>query len=330
MSLFNKPLVSVVLASYNHVRFIRKAVESVLNQTMKSLELLVLDDGSTDGTADIVAKIKDKRLKLIRLSPNRRYHPRNIGIKMARGKYIAFQNSDDVWLKDKLAKQLKYFSNNPDTVLCFTRLNMIDEKGKIIKKSWAHGNLAGSNMNNDAWLRQLFIAGYNFGIASALVRKDKINKLKGFNETMVQMSDYDLWIRLLGLGQLYIIEEPLTQLRATKNNYSYPRKEVFLRSALENVDILNRYTEWPISKYLPNIFPDIMPKKEVSLNIQLVALARYAWRLKTPHHAFFSDQLLARLFNNPRSSHEILEYFGAGLKKEYIENRGKLKVEINK
>jgi len=228
---FKKPLVSVVLASYNHVNFIEQAVKTVLDQTMPDLELLIIDDGSTDGTPDVVEKIHDKRLTLIKLKPNRRYHPRNTGIKMAKGRYIAFQNSDDVWLPDKLKKQVEFMEKNKQTSVCFTRLKMIDEKGKIIRNSWAHKNLAGGNKNNDAWLRLFFTSGFNFGIASALARKEKIIKLGGFNESMVQMADYDLWVRLAGLGQIHIIDEILTKMRIIKGvNFSSPKKAVYLRT----------------------------------------------------------------------------------------------------
>lgn len=331
MFTFNKPLVSVILASYNHVKFIKKAVESVLGQSYENLELIVLDDGSTDGTPNEIEKINDKRLTLIRLTPNRRFHPRNLGINMARGKYVAFQNSDDVWDKKKLEKQVGYLGKNKETVVCFTRLNMIDESGKIIKKSWAHGNLANENKNNDAWLRVLFTSGINFGIASAFVRKDKLKKLGGFCESMVQMADYDLWVRLAGLGQLYIINEPLTSMRIIKGvNYSSPKKEVFLRSEIENIEILNRYTQWPINKYLKNIFPEIMPQDNCSVNIQYTCLAKFAWKMKSPLHSLFADQLIAKLLNDKKASKEILEYFGADLKKEFINRRGKLEILTHK
>ncbi|MFA5770206.1 MAG: glycosyltransferase [Patescibacteria group bacterium] len=327
MNIFKKPLVSVVLASYNHARFIEKAVRSVLNQTMSDFELLILDDGSTDGTSEVVEKIHDKRLKLFKLNPNRRFHPRNMGIKMAKGKYIAFQNSDDVWLPNKLEHQVEFMEKNKQTSVCFTRLEMIDEKGKIIKSSWAHKNLAGENKNNDAWLRLLFNLGFNFGVASAVVRKDNIIKLGGFNESMVQMADYDLWVRLAGLGQLYIIDKPLTKMRIVKGvNFSRPIREVYLRSALENVDILNRYTQWPVNQYLSYIFPEIMPKDNNFMSIKYMVLARLAWSFNTPHHSLFADQLVARLLNDPKASQEVLKYFGADFKKEFIKQRGKLEI----
>ncbi|MFA6081567.1 MAG: glycosyltransferase [Patescibacteria group bacterium] len=324
---FKKPLVSVVLASYNHVNFIEQSVRTVLNQTMSDLELLVIDDGSTDGTPDIVEKIRDKRLALIKLTPNRRYHPRNIGIRMAKGKYIAFQNSDDIWLSDKLKKQVEFMEKNKQTSVCFTRLEVIDEKGKNIKNSWAHKNLAGGNKNNDAWLRLFFTSGFNFGIASALARKEKIIKLGGFNESLVQMADYDLWVRLAGLGQINILDEILTKMRIIKGvNFSSPKKAVYLRSAIENIEILNRYTQWPVNQYLKNIFPEIMPDDNNSIYVQYAALAKFAWTIKTPYHDFFADQLVAKLLNDPKSSKEVLEYFGAYLKNEYIKRRGKLEI----
>jgi glycosyltransferase involved in cell wall biosynthesis len=331
MFTFNKPLVSVVLASYNHVKFIKKAVASVLDQTYKNLELIVLDDGSTDGTPDIVEEIHDSRLKLIKLSPNRRFHPRNLGVKMAKGKYIAFQNSDDVWMPAKLKLQIDWMEKNRQTSICFTKLKVINEKNKEIKRSWAHTNLADGNKNNDAWLRLLFYSGINFGIASAVVRRDMINKIGGFCENMVQLADYDLWVRLLGLGQIYIVNETLTEMRLIKGvNLSNPKKEVLFRCTLENLDVLNRYTQWPINKYLDNIFPDIMPKNTNSIYVKYAALARFAWSLNTPRHQLFADQLVAELLNSKKSSKEILEYFGAELKKEYIRRRGKLEILIHK
>ena len=331
INIFKKPLVSVILASYNHARFIREAVESVLNQTFTDFELLVLDDGSTDATPDIVAKIKDKRLKLVRLMPNRRFHPRNTGIKMSRGKYIAFQNSDDVWLKDKLRQQIEVLEKNRQVVVCFTRLEIINEKGKIIRKSWAYSNLPGKNINNGSWLRLLFNSGVNFGIGSAVTRKNKVVRLKGFCESMTQLSDYDLWVRLAGLGQFFIINKQLTKMRIIKNNNaSFPKKEIIRKCSIENIDVLNRYTEWPVNQYLKFIFNDIMPKEKVSISIQYAALARFAWQLKTPHHSFFADQLVARLLNNPKTSKEVLGYFGVDLKKEYLKRRGKLGIVVYK
>ena len=95
------PLISIILPSYNHANFVADAVDSVLNQTVRNIELIVVDDGSSDGTPDIVEKIHDPRLQLIRLKHNRLRHPRNLGLDLAKGQYIAFQNSDDVNIRKR-------------------------------------------------------------------------------------------------------------------------------------------------------------------------------------------------------------------------------------
>ena len=92
------PLVSVILPSFNHAAFVGEAVQSVLDQTFRDLELIVVDDASSDETADVVASIHDPRLTLIRLSENRAVHARNLALSQARGQYVAFQNSDDIWV----------------------------------------------------------------------------------------------------------------------------------------------------------------------------------------------------------------------------------------
>ena len=99
-------LVSVLIPSYNHAPFVGRAVESVLAQTYSALEVIVVDDASTDGTATVVADIKDPRLRLIRNAKNGLRHPRNLALGLAQGKYVAFQNSDDVWLPEKLERQV--------------------------------------------------------------------------------------------------------------------------------------------------------------------------------------------------------------------------------
>ena len=125
----SKPLISVVIPAYNREKTIKKAILSVLNQGYKELEILVVDDGSTDNTANVVKSINDSRIKYIYQKNKGACAARNNGIIKASGQYIAFHDSDDVWHSNKLAKQLPVlFDKKADIVFC--KLNLTDGKEK--------------------------------------------------------------------------------------------------------------------------------------------------------------------------------------------------------
>lgn len=126
------PLISIIMPMYNSARYVAESIESVMTQTYTNWELLVVDDGSTDGSTDIVMgyALKDKRIQLLLND----YHvgnpsaPRNYGIEHAKGDYIAFLDSDDIWLPEKLSIQLELF-NQEDTVAVYSDYEKIDEDG---------------------------------------------------------------------------------------------------------------------------------------------------------------------------------------------------------
>lgn len=129
-------LCSVIMPAYNAQKFINKAIESVLFQTYQNVELIIVDDASTDTTREIVLKYaeKDNRVAYYKLSKNQGCaYARNFGLEKAKGEYIAFLDSDDYWSKDKLQKQIIAIKTRRNTIL-ITAYKMIDEKGKIIKR----------------------------------------------------------------------------------------------------------------------------------------------------------------------------------------------------
>ena len=118
----NHPIVSVILASYNHEKYVKKAILSVFDQDVKRVELIIVDDGSTDNTANVIKKIKDARITFVHLKENRQMHPRNLALRMAKGRFIAFQNSDDIWGPTKLHKQLEILEKKITKVVRFIAL----------------------------------------------------------------------------------------------------------------------------------------------------------------------------------------------------------------
>jgi len=137
MAMVENPTVSVIIPAYNQANFIGKAIESVLRQTYQDFEIIVIDDGSTDNTEEITRGFKDKRVKYIKKYKKNRgiSVARNIGIKTARGKYIALLDSDDEWLPEKLDKQINILqSESPEVGVVYSNLCYIDENGNNMNR----------------------------------------------------------------------------------------------------------------------------------------------------------------------------------------------------
>ena len=205
--------VSVIMAAYQHEDFVAEAVTSVLAQSHDNLELIVVDDGSTDRTAQIVAGFRDPRLQLVELPRNRIQHARNLGLSMATGDLVAFQNSDDVWAESKLSKQVALLHDAPANAAVFSRVRFIGPDSEPQDGGWAREAFMGTEANSIAWLRRFFDHGNDLCISSALCRRADLQRVGGFNPALIQTSDLDLWVRLAALGELVIVEEQLTSMR---------------------------------------------------------------------------------------------------------------------
>lgn len=202
--------VSVVIPTYNRENTIVRAIQSVLNQTYKKLEILVVDDGSTDNTEKIVQNIKDDRIKYIRLPHNKGGGAaRNIGIRASLGKYIAFLDSDDEWLPEKIEKQLNVFHKSDDSLgVVYTGFQCVDEYGQtnkhVIPKE--RGNIS------------LKILEWNYvGTASTiLVRSNHLKRINYFDETFPSCQDWDLYIRLSKICLFDFVAEALVRYTSSK------------------------------------------------------------------------------------------------------------------
>ena len=184
-------LVSVILPTYNRAHVLGRAIASVLAQTHESLELIVVDDGSTDDTAAVLDAITHDRLRVIRLDANRGAScARNRGIAMAQGALIAFIDSDDVWTPDKLARQTAALTSRSDRVgLCVCSME-VDRDGARHRVQYQDEELD----SNTAVTR--IISGVGMGTPSWLARRDTLQAVGGFDESLPRMQDYECALRI--------------------------------------------------------------------------------------------------------------------------------------
>jgi glycosyltransferase involved in cell wall biosynthesis len=200
----NKPVVSVIIPTYNRSRLIARAVKSVLDQTYKNFELIIVDDASTDNTEEVVSSFNDKRIRYVRHEKNKgEAAARNTGIKAARYDYIAYQDSDDEWLPEKLAKQMKLLQTAPSEVgVIYTGFWKIENHGRIyIPFSWVR------QKNGDIYKELL--KGNFIGSPAVLVKKECFNKAGLFDEKLRNLVDWEMWLRISKHYHFMCVDEPL-------------------------------------------------------------------------------------------------------------------------
>lgn len=194
--------ISVIIPTYNRAKLLQKAINSVLEQTYMDYEIIVVSDGSTDETENMMREFEkqDRRIRYISYYPSvNGSHARNIGIKAAKGEYIAFLDDDDIWLKEKLEKQIKVFNNNPEVGLVTSGIYYVYVNEEITYKSIpnAEGDVS----------RKILISNC-IGGTQAMVRKDILDKIGGFDEALKALQDYDLWIRVCQITKVATVKEP--------------------------------------------------------------------------------------------------------------------------
>ena len=188
-----QPLVSVIMPTYNHGKFIGKAIKSVLYQTYQSFELIIIDNYSEDGTEKIVSSYDDVRIIYLKFRNNGIIAAsRNHGIKHSHGEYIAFLDSDDFWLEQKLEFVVNHIKANPLVdLICH---DIWFQAYKTSKKPMTFGPYT--------TYRDLLFNGNSISTSATVVRQQKILEVDGFSEDMrfVAVEDYDLWLRLARAG----------------------------------------------------------------------------------------------------------------------------------
>ncbi len=208
-----KPKITVLLSVFNDERYIGKAIKSILKQTFTDFELLIIDDCSTDKTRDIILGYKDPRIRLIKTEKNIGItRSLNKGLKMAKGKYIARLDSDDISCPKRLEKQLSFLENNKSYAMVGSCTEVIDEGGEHIEY-W--------NQEESAELI-FYTLSYRDCLTSSSVMFDKkiVDSLGGYDESCDRAEDFELWYRISRKYRIYTIPEYLVKYRERKDSHS--------------------------------------------------------------------------------------------------------------
>ncbi|MDA8792854.1 glycosyltransferase [Bacteriovoracaceae bacterium] len=229
------PELSVIMANYNGGDLISDAIESILNQTYRNFEFIIIDDGSADNSMDIIQKFQknDERIKLIQNEKNCGL-PKSLnnGIKAAKGQYIARQDSDDLSALDRFEKQIPYMKEH-NLDLCGSGTKYISENGYQLA--------CDKGPSREEFKDYLFSQRAIFPHGSAIFTKKSIEALEGYNEDFFYTQDMELWLRFLEKGyRVDKLDEPLYSFRIQKENASEAK-----------IQGQNRYT-----KYLKEFYSD--------------------------------------------------------------------------
>lgn len=216
-----KPKISVLIPAYNHGKYLKGTIGSVLNQTFTDFELLICDDYSTDNSAEVINSFADNRIKAVFSKENRgTVRSLNKLLNLAQGEYIAVLGSDDEWYPEKLEKQLSILENNSDIAASFSYADIVDANGDIITNASDFPldiyNI--KNADKAFLLKQFFQEGNRLCHSSVLIRTSVHKEIGEYSVKYRQLHDLDLWIRLLLKYQIHITEEPLVKYRYISNS----------------------------------------------------------------------------------------------------------------
>ena len=194
--------VSVIIPTYNRSELLKKAVESLENQSHQNFEIIIIDDCSTDDTAEVVKGMGDNRIIYLKHDTNKGgSEARNTGIKQATGNFIGFLDSDDQWLPDKLEKQLKQFEGRPEVGVVYTGVQVVNEHNQPTRKIVPayKGEI----------LPKLFESNCIDTTSSVLVKREILDQVQGFDASLPSCQDWDLYIRLAQVTKFDFVKESL-------------------------------------------------------------------------------------------------------------------------
>lgn len=305
----NNPKVSVIIPVYNSERFIAQAIESALTQTYKNLEVIVVNDGSTDNSYE---KIKPylSSIKYISQENKGVSAARNTGIKNSEGELIAFLDSDDIWLSEKLDLQRDYLRSNPDVGLVHSNILYINKNGNLIPSNTDFATDA-----SGMCFKELFKHGNKILTSSVVLRKNCFKKAGYFAENIHYAEDYELWLKVAKHFAIGHINQPLVlyRIHTTNTTQNHQGREEYYRLKI----ISNVLSEFPDSRKIlgKEIVNDrlfeltyTVAKRYFRQKNRLKSLWFFFKTMKINPVKFFSELLLGVLSSSQRKALNWYKY----------------------
>lgn len=260
-----KPLVSVIIPAYNAEKTICETLDSVFSQSYKALQVIVIDDASTDNTLEIIQSYEDPRLEILAWGTNvQLVAARNAGMGRVKGEYVAFLDSDDIWKQDKIEKQVAFLERERAYGACFTWSEIIDESGRPYAPDdpdvlWHYHAFHEGNRSYRDWFLRFLTDGNFLCLSSSLIRADVIRHIGGRNLSLLQLQDFEYWIRVLSYSPIYILCEELVSYRRLKKGTSLSSYSTDTRNRTMNEDvyICTHFFEHLSNERFASLFQDL-------------------------------------------------------------------------
>ena len=208
------PLVSVIIPAYNAEKYIERTIHSVLLQNYENIEIIVIDDGSTDNTATVVKKLanEDKRLHYVHQQNGGVSSARNHGYKLSKGEYLAFLDADDIWLPNNVSKKLAHLQDNPDVGLVHSDAMVIDENDNSLNET---------KKGKSGWILDDLLLWNGTCIpapSSILVKREVVDSVGGFDTSLSTAADQEFFFRVAAKYKIGRVEEVTWQYRMHSQN----------------------------------------------------------------------------------------------------------------
>jgi len=231
----NKPLISVLLSVYNGEDYIENAVNSIIEQSYTNWELIIINDGSTDKTSEILNQFKDQRIRVFKQNNIGLTCSLNVAAKLAKGTFLARQDADDISHKNRFQNQIELFLKNPELIVVSSDTSWIDSTGNKMDDRKAP-------LSRDEAIKKMAILTSPFVHGSLMIKKTAFDAVSGYNENLSTTQDFDLMIRLSILQKEFTaVSKDLYKLRIHKNTVTARKWLKQIVNTMRCARLINRH-----------------------------------------------------------------------------------------